>query len=147
MAEGNKQKEMHVPSVQLPENLATIKAELTLHSGLLPPPETVERYELVLPGAFDRILTVVEEQQRATIAREDRLLTVHERDSSSNRIFAHCGQIFGFTIVVLFFVLLGFTVWINNVAMFSAVFAAGAIAGLPPLVRSFQKKSENQNKP
>ena len=41
-----------------PEKLPKVMAALTLHAGPLPPPETVERYESVLPGAFDRILTL-----------------------------------------------------------------------------------------
>jgi uncharacterized membrane protein len=37
-----------------------------------PPPEAVERYEAILPGAFDRILRMNEELQAANIASAER---------------------------------------------------------------------------
>jgi uncharacterized membrane protein len=117
-------------SPQLPEKLSEMTASLTLHAGPLPSPEMVERYELVLPGAFDRILTMAEKEQQAGFE--------HNR---SGWFFAHCGQVFGFAVVVIYFVILGMTVWFNNTAMFVAVFSAGAVAGLPSLVRSFQSKN------
>ena len=122
-------------SSPLPEKLPKVMAALTLHSGPLPPPETVERYELVLPGAFNRILTMAEQDQRNEF----------ENNRSSWR-FAHWGQFFGFVsvliIIIPYFALLGLTIWLDNFAMFSAVLGAGILAGLPALVRSFQKKQE-----
>ena len=37
--------------------------------GQFPPPDAVERYEKVLPGAFNRIITMAERQQEAGIER------------------------------------------------------------------------------
>jgi len=45
--------------------------ELTeIHSSPLPSPADVERYESILPGSFDRILTMAEKQQEHRIATE-----------------------------------------------------------------------------
>ena len=130
-----------VPQSQLSDSLATIRASLTLHAGPLPPPETVERYELVLPGAFDRILTMAETDQRDKNEYNGRFMTVYEHDSRTDRIVAHCGQIFGFATVVIYFSILAVTVWFDNTALFTALFCAGAFAGLARLVRSFQKRN------
>jgi uncharacterized membrane protein len=63
----------------------------------------------------------------------------------SGWIFAHCGQIFGFVTVFTFFVILGLTVWFENTTMFTALFAAGALAGLSRLIRSYQRKNGGEN--
>ena len=137
------QNDVTVPSTQLSDSLATIRASLTLHAGPLPPPETVERYESVLPGAFDRILTMAENDQRDKFEHNRKFLTVYEHDNRSNWKFAHSGQIFGFATVVIFFSLLGYSMWIENITMFGLLFGAGAFAGLAQLVRSYQSKGEN----
>jgi uncharacterized membrane protein len=141
MKENSNHNEGTVPSVLLSEQIATIKAELTVHAVTLPPPETVERYESVQPGAFDRILTMAENDQRDKIEHNGRFLKVFEHDNRTYWTFALRGQLFGFVVVVMYFVILGMTVWFNNVTMFCVVFTAGAIAGLPPLVRAFQNKN------
>jgi uncharacterized membrane protein len=38
-------------------------------SGPYPPPDAVERYEAVLPGAFNRIITMAEQLQTAQVAQ------------------------------------------------------------------------------
>jgi uncharacterized membrane protein len=119
----------------LPAKRPEVIAALTLHSGPLPPPETVERYEAVLSGSFDRILTMVEQEQQNNFEQ-----------NRSGWFFANRGQLFGFVIVViivlLYFAILGLTVWFNNTTMFGVIAGAGVIASLPSLVRSFQKKQE-----
>jgi len=56
--------------------------------------------------------------------------------------FAHFGQFFAFFTVVIYFTLLGLTIWFDSLTMFATVIGAGAIAGLPALIRSFQKKQD-----
>ncbi len=43
-------------------------AQLHVWEGQFPPPEAIERYERVLPGAFDRIIAMAEASQRAQSA-------------------------------------------------------------------------------
>ena len=148
MNEGCNQNDISAPPIQLRDSIATIEAALTVHVGQLPPPETVERYELVMPGAFDRILTMAEQSQqnkhdynRTVLDQYSVELSIYGRSESAKSLFAHLGQIFGFATVIVFFSLLGYSMWIENITMFSVLFCAGAFAGLANLVRSFQKKN------
>jgi uncharacterized membrane protein len=148
MSENNNQLDVPVPTIPPSDSLSTIKAELSWHAGPLPSPETVERYELVLPGAFDRILTMAEkdQQDKFTCNREvfelnSTELAIHGRSEFSRNMFAHCGQIFGFVTVIAYFSFLGYSMWIENMTMFTVLFCAGAFAGLSRLVRSYQKKN------
>jgi uncharacterized membrane protein len=118
----------------LPEKRPEMIAALTLHAGPLPPPETVERYEFVLPGSFDRILTMAEREQQNKFEQ-----------NRSGWVFAHCGQIFGFVTIVIYFAILALTVWFENTTMFTALFAAGAFAGLSRLIRSYQRKNGGES--
>ena len=137
-----KQDDTIVPTLKLEDNLATIKASLTVHVGSLPPPEAVERYEQVMPGAFDRILTRAEQEQQNKFEHNRTVLAIHEHNVRSSWRFAHCGQFFAFLTVFIYFTLLGLTIWFDSLTMFATVIGAGAIAGLPALIRSFQKKQE-----
>ena len=146
MNENCNEKDEALPALNLADSLATIKASLTVHVGSLPPPEAVERYELVMPGSFDRILTRAEQEQQNKFEHNRAVLAVHEHDVRSGWKFALLGQLFGFVsvliVVIPYFVILGLTVWFDNLAMFSAVLGAGILAGLPALVRSFQNKGK-----
>jgi hypothetical protein len=61
---------------QLGAGLPMGLAQVQVWQGQFPPPEAIERYERVQPGAFDRILKMAERQQESDIgaARETRLL-------------------------------------------------------------------------
>ena len=126
-----------IPETPLPEKRPEVMAALTLLAGPLPPPETVERYEVVLPGSFDRILTMAEQEQQNKF----------EHNRSGWR-FALRGQVFGFVsvfmVIILYFTALGLTIWFDNLTMFSVVCATGALAALPQLVRSFQNIRSNR---
>ena len=146
MNKNNNEKDVPLPALNLADSLSTIKASLTVHVGSLPPPEAVERYELVMPGSFDRILTRAEQEQQNKFEHNRTVLAVHEHDVREGWKFAHWGQFFGFIsvliVIIPYFVVLGYTIWLDNFAMFGAVLGAGVLAGLPALVRSFQKKGD-----
>jgi uncharacterized membrane protein len=129
------------------DNPSVFMASVSLHSGTLPSPETVEQYELILPGAFDRILTMAEEEQKSKIKINHDTVGIAEHESRSISASILWGQTFGFISVVIivipYFVVLGLTVWFNNLSMFGVIAGAGVLAGLPSLVRSFQKKRES----
>ena len=124
-------------------------ASVSIHSGTLPAPETVERYETIMPGAFDRILTMAEKEQDSKIKlnRDSLDAVIHSKRTISESVLR--GQIFGFVsviiIVFLYFAVLGLTVWFNNLTMFGVISGAGVIASLPSLVRSFQNKDIKPN--
>ena len=51
-------------------------------SGPLPSPEDFERYEKVLPGSMDRVLTVMEKQADHRIAEEKKELDARLRQAA-----------------------------------------------------------------
>lgn len=50
----------------VPQNISYTEA----FSGPIPPPNLLERYEAITPGAADRILTMAENQSKHRIAAE-----------------------------------------------------------------------------
>lgn len=58
------------PAADLP--LLLERAQAQLWQSPFPPPDAVERYERVLPGAFDRILRMNEQLQAANVASLER---------------------------------------------------------------------------
>ena len=51
-----------------------VEIEAQAWSGPLPPPDHLERFERIVPGAGDRILKMAEDEQRHRHSQEDRLL-------------------------------------------------------------------------
>ena len=136
------------PDVPASSMLSEIQFSARLHAGPLPPPDVLEQYERMQAGTLDRLLTMAETEQQARIGHNTKggeykfkALELRGRNDHSNNMFAHLGQIFGFATVIIFFSLLGYSMWIENITMFSILFCAGAFAGLANLVRSFQKKN------
>ena len=131
-----------IPNNENPSPVFT--ASVSIHSGTLPSPETVERYEVIMPGAFDRILTMAEKEQASKIELNHDSLeaVIHSKRTISESVLR--GQLFGFVSVVMYFAVLGLTVWLNNLTMFGVLAGTGVIAGLPSLVRSFQNVSKRQ---
>ena len=64
-------------------------------SGPLPSPEDFERYEKVLPGSMDRVLTVMEKQAAHRMEEEKKELDARLRQTAR-------GQIIGASVVALF---------------------------------------------
>jgi len=131
------------------ENVAPVfTASVSIHSGTLPSPETVERYEMIMPGTFDRILTLAEKEQESKIKLNHDTLDIVANREKSISTSVLCGLTFGFVsvilIVPLYFGALGLTIWFDNLTMFGAIAGAGVIAGLPALVRSFQNVAKRQ---
>ncbi len=64
-------------------------------SGPLPSPENFERYEKVLPGSMDRVLTVMEKQADHRMAEETKEQDARIRQTKT-------GQLIGASLVTLF---------------------------------------------
>jgi len=54
--------------------------QVQVWQGQFPPPEAIERYEVVHPGAFDRLIRMAERQQEATIASTQQAMTYQAND-------------------------------------------------------------------
>jgi uncharacterized membrane protein len=69
-----------------------IEFQATYHSGPLPTPKDLHEYNLVEPGAADRIIGMAEREQGHRHEMERGLLRTHSRNSTLGVI---CGFIFG----------------------------------------------------
>lgn len=68
-------------------------AQQTLYQGPFPPPEVIERYEQLMPGTFNRIVSMAEENQRAQIDLNQQGLDATKDDMRR-------GQFLGFTVAM-----------------------------------------------
>jgi uncharacterized membrane protein len=68
----------------IPERIRDVlirQDQIHVWGGDFPPPEAIERYESVLPGAFDRILAMAERQQAARDTLQLSALTAAASDA------------------------------------------------------------------
>jgi len=65
-----------------------VARKMTIHSGPLPPAESFEHYEKILPGAADRILTMAESQSGHRQKIELRVVSLEGLRSILGIIFA-----------------------------------------------------------
>lgn len=69
------------------------------YSGPLPPPEMLQGFEQVLPGAAERIFSMVEQEQKHVHALQERSLAIDEQNVRGAYRLASRGQILGFVVV------------------------------------------------
>ncbi len=91
----------NVPSAKPNHNIATeqqrdVTIQATQYSGPVPPPEVLQGFEQIVPGAAERILAMAEENGK------------HQREMEKNALAAASrtviiGQIFGLIIAILAF--------------------------------------------
>lgn len=58
-----------------------ISVGLQQWQGPYPPPEAIERYENVLPGTFERFISMAERLQAAQIVQSDKVITLSHADN------------------------------------------------------------------
>lgn len=84
-------------------NEILVSTELEMHSGPIPSPKVLEKYEKICIGSADRIIRMAEENQKANIAYRDKLLDAEIRDSKSKNQAAVLTLFLIFFVVVIFF--------------------------------------------
>jgi uncharacterized membrane protein len=82
---------------QVMRMVGKVALKITEFSGPLPPPEQLARYNQVLPGAADRIVTMAERQSAHRIELEKLVVSRQLRQSEN-------GQMLAFIIAVLFLI-------------------------------------------
>ena len=114
--------------------LAQAQQTLQLWQGQYPPPEAIEHYEKVLPGAFDRMIAMAERLQAAQIDKSRR---VHDYTFSDNRR----GKWLGFSAAIIaMFCALGALAF--NSPWVAAVFLSVPVMGVAnALIESARKSS------
>lgn len=99
---------------------AAFKSEF--YSGPLPPPEIIERYEKIYPDAPRVIFDTFESQHKHRIYIENKIV-----DTNIN--LANRGQIFGFILSLLAFIL-GFYLISNGLSILGSIFSGGSLIAL-----------------
>ena len=140
MSKSNRRNRQQLPDIS-PEGLLHVRRE---YSGTLPPPDFFAGYNRVVPTAAERILVMAEEQQRSSISKDDRLLTIQEKNEEADREFAKYGQFVSFictmSVIVVGSIVMILSLFMDNQTPFYWVFSAGALFGLAKIIRSFQTK-------
>jgi uncharacterized membrane protein len=80
-----------MPNNNIPNNQITTLTKVEQFSGPLPPPNILEQYNRVVPGAAERILKMAEDQSAHRRSLEQKVI-------SSDVLNSKLGLIFGFSI-------------------------------------------------
>ena len=104
---------------------ASIHSMQVVYSGPIPPASDLEKYEDVLPGAADRILSMAEKQSQHRQKMENTMLEASIEAEKRGQLFGFI--IFGITIIAGFLLLL-----LNKSleGLISLIIAVGGILGL-----------------
>lgn len=94
--------DVEVPEQQPSEpNGSALRIEETSFSGPIPPPGILDKYNQILPGAADRILSMAEKEQGHRQKMQEKLVDAQVTDINQERSERKLGQIFGFSIGVI----------------------------------------------
>ncbi|MFN8436906.1 MAG: DUF2335 domain-containing protein [Cytophagales bacterium] len=121
----------------------TLSTQTTnLYSGPIPNPESLEKYEQILPGAADRILKMAELEQKSRLENNSKLIEIESKSLDFEYKNFRRGQVFALSSV---FVIVGFCVWIiyQGYASYGrdiAIAVIVALAGTFVIGRSLLKK-------
>lgn len=117
------------------QNNKTQITKVQTWQGPLPPPEDLQKYNMVVPGAAERILTMAEEEMKHRHNRENMAIKYNNRLVSISTIFA-------FVCVVIFAGILCYAIYCHSdtAAIATAIGAIAAVVGLFTYGKSRQKK-------
>lgn len=140
-----------VTPVQNPDSLPKVNEhhlvlEMTKSwSGPLPPPEFGERYEVIHPGAVDRLFTMAEKQSEHRQAMEKLSVEAQIKDLTAEREERRRGQYLGFGVAIAFIVAGSLAIVYGTMAtqVVGGLFGGGGAIGLVSLfVLGRDKKSD-----
>ena len=106
--------------------------EVTQWQGPLPPPESLERYNDILPNAAERIMAMAEKEMEHRHKKEYIILEQDEAYTLKRWKLSIISTILGFLSVIILSFLVGYAIHIgaDNVALGTAIGAIAAVAGL-----------------
>ena len=103
------------------EEHAIIQRSAYAFSGPLPPPDVIKKYDMVVPGAADRIIQLAEKQSTHRQAIETKIVDADIRQSNF-------GVIFGFILGLVGLIGGAFLVYHDKVVTGSVFFGATLVA-------------------
>ncbi len=100
----------------LPQSLlmALAHSESRMYMSPLPAPADLERMERILPGAFERLLTMAEQDAKTTRENETKVVDSSIADRNVARKVSTRGQIFGLVVAVLGLLLSGIAIFLGH---------------------------------
>ena len=126
MAESNLPAQEQTPN---PEQASKLVSAETRFIGPLPPPSLLRDYDLVCPGAGERIIAMTEEQGRHRREIEKTLAAASVEEMRRNFMQARIGQVFAF-LVSLGFLSTGAYVSVSGQPWVGALLGAMGISGI-----------------
>lgn len=81
-----------------PQGRIVQQAQLSIHSGPLPDPETLARYDQIVEGGAERIFARMEKQSDHRMALEANHQQIDARNSLQGRVCATAVALFGYSI-------------------------------------------------
>ena len=109
-----------------PHTLAATQQIATFHEGLLPAPATLRQYEEMIPGAAERLLSLVEREQERRHAREKHILDEAVADTRSGRNAHLRGD---FMVILMFIACMSTGIWVLLTGRSEII--AGTLLGTP----------------
>lgn len=139
------------PNQPTPQPKVTTTTTIAHHSGPLPPPDDLHRYDQLLPGAAQRIIVMAETEQRHRISMEQATLISDQRHrdqvlaaqvSNGNSVFRSdlFGQLCGWTVAMGCVGGAIYTVSVGGSPWAVAAFLGLPVATIINAVRSHQTK-------
>jgi uncharacterized membrane protein len=126
----------------------TVHIRQTYHDGVLPPPEQLEKYALAHPDAVKTILEMAtrqlqmdfeiqkNQQERFTLIDRGNFDLANKRVEMNGR-YARQGQWLAFSMMLCFFVLLGYMATVTGSSAVAVGFIVPAIAAIGHIVYLF----------
>ncbi len=137
-----KNKKKHFPAHQISkkETESTFIAVGGQYSGPIPPPAHLEKYESILPGAADRIISMAESQAKHRQEIENKVISSDVKNST-------LGLWFGF-LIGLAGVITGFYLIYTGKVIEGSLYGGGTIVSLAGIFiyGSRQRKKERESK-
>ncbi len=99
----NKQKKKLPKASTKPDDFEVVPRQVLgqIYQGPIPSPDVLKQYNVLLPGAADRILSMAEQEAAHRHKMEERALEVEAEDLKARARDSRWGQVFGFLIGVI----------------------------------------------
>lgn len=110
--------------------------------GPTPPPEHIEAYERMLPGAAARFLTLAEGEATHRRSHENAHVEIMKENAKASRILAGRGQLFAF-VIAMTGIGAGFWLGLHNAQITGGIIGGG---GLVTIILAFLRGSPTPSK-
>ncbi len=127
----------------------------TTFSGPLPPPEIMQGYDQIVPGAADRIITIFESEVSHRQKMEEKQLDADIKDKKVEHTLTFSGMLFGLIVSISLITVGGFLIYhdkavagyfvcISSMAGIIAAFLSGKKKNTPPVTTPPAKKKRTR---